>query len=174
MMPGQDFDLVTLSIDPDEGPEVARTKKAAYLEDFGHPEVADHWRFLTGSEEQILRLTESVGWRFRYLVDNGQYDHPPVLVFLSPRGYSTRYLNAFTMSSTTLRRAVVEASEGRVGSFIERVLLSCLTFDPNTGAYTVTAMTVMRIGGVVTVIALAVMIFTLRRRERTRVALATT
>ncbi len=174
MMPGQDFDLVTLSIDPDEGPEMARTKKAAYLEDFGHPEVADHWRFLTGTEEQIQLLTESVGWRFRYVTGNGQYDHPPVVVFLSSRGYVTRYLNALTMSATTLRRAVVEASEGRVGSFLERVLLSCLTFDPTTGAYTVTAMTVMRIGGVVTVLALGFMIYTLRRRERTRVTLATT
>jgi len=139
---------------------------------FGHPEVADHWRFLTGEEEQIRKLADSVGWRFRYLVDNGQFDHPPVLVFLSARGYTTRYLSALTMGATTLRRAVVEASEGRVGSFIERIILSCLTFDPNTGAYTMTVMTIMRIGGLLTVLALTILIYSLWRRERSRVTVA--
>ena len=66
MLPGKDFDLVTLSIDPDEGPEMARQKQANYLQEFGHPEVAEHWRYLTGEEEQIRKLTESVGWRYRY------------------------------------------------------------------------------------------------------------
>ena len=123
---------------------------------------------MVGEEEQISRLASSVGWRFRWSEHTSQYDHPPALVVLSPSATTTRYLDYRTLEPSTFRRAVVEAGDGLVGSFLERIFVSCLTFDSSTGVYSLTAMTVMRIGGALTVIALALMIFVLWRRERAK------
>lgn len=169
MIPGAEFDLLTISIDPKEGPELAAAKKATYVQEHGYTsEVASGWPFLTGSGLETRRLAESVGWNYRWNEHTSMYDHPPQVVLLAPDGTVTRYLNALGLDGTTLRRGLIEASEGEVGSFFERVLQSCLTYDPDTGNYKVAAMTVMQIGGALTVLALTYMILSLRRRERER------
>ncbi|MBK8980574.1 MAG: SCO family protein [Planctomycetes bacterium] len=173
MTPGADFDLVTVSIDDREGPALASDKKSTYVTALGHPAWTERWHLLTGDRATIDALSSSVGWRFRKDAATGQYDHPPMVVLVSPSGVTTRYLDARYLDGRTLRRAVVESSDGKIGTFVERVLVSCLTFDPNTGAYTVTAMTVMRIGGLVAVLAIASMIIVLWRRERRRQAATT-
>ncbi len=179
--PGKDFDLWTISIDPTETPKLAHDKKGTYLDSLAKQAATaqrvDHadapawtatWPFLTGEKDSIDKLAQSVGWRFRKEPVSGNYDHPPSLVVLSPKGVVTRYLDARYLTPSTLRTAVVEAGEGKVGTFVERLLVSCLTFDPRTHAYSLTAMTVMRIGGLVTLFALGGMIFFLWRRERAR------
>ena len=173
MIPGRDFDLLTVSIDHREQPDLAREKKATYVEALGRPEAAPAWHFLVGAENQIAELAGSVGWRYRYSEHTGQYDHPPTIVVLSPTGRVARYLDTAALTGSTLRSAVIEAGEGRVGTFLERILVSCLTFDPNTSTYSLTAMTIMRIGGAVTVLALALMIFVLWRRERYKITPST-
>lgn len=164
--PGTDFQLFTISVHHHETPELARQKKATYVQELGSPEWAADWPFLTGTEAEIHKLSDSVGWRFRFDPLAKDIDHPPTLVLLSPDGTVTRYLDARQLTSKTLRRAVVEAGDGKVGSFIERLLVTCYTFDPSTGRYAVTAMTVMRVGGLLTLVALGGMIIALWRRER--------
>lgn len=174
LVPGRDFQLFTISVHHGEGPELARQKKAVYADALDQPAWLGAWPFLTGGQTAIAELAGSVGWRFRFDEQAKDVDHPPTFVLLSPTGTVVRYLDARQLTPTTLRRAVVEAGEGKVGSFLEQLLVTCYTFDPTTGSYTVTAMTVMRIGGVLTVLAIAAMIFILWRRERHKTVLATT
>ena len=166
MRPGHELDLLTVSVHPKESVELASDKKRSYLEAFKQPEWAVHWHFLTGAGDETRRLASSVGWGFRHDLETDEIDHPPVVVVLSPKGVVTRYLDARDFDSTTLRRAIIETSGGKIGSFLERIVVTCLTFDPNSGRYEVAAMTIMRIGGGVTVVAVATMIFLLWRRER--------
>lgn len=169
LVPGTDFDLVTVSIADSETPELALDKKATYIDEFEGEAWADRWHLLTTKDpETIQALTASVGWRFRKNPVSSEYDHPPTVVVISPTGVVSRYLDARYLTPKTLSRALVEAGDGTVGNFVERLLVSCLTYDSRTGAYTVTAMTVMRIGGGVTVLALGILIYTLWRRERQR------
>jgi protein SCO1/2 len=172
LVPGRDFQLLTVSVHHGEGPKLAAEKKQTYVDALDAPAWAADWPFLTGAEDQVLKLSQSVGWRFRLDDITNDIDHPPVLVLLAPDGTVTRYLDARQLTPKTLRRAVIEASDGKVGSFIERLLVTCYTFDPNTGSYTVTAMTVMQIGGLLTLVALAGMIFVLWRRDRAKPSLA--
>lgn len=166
---GRDCDVVTVSIDHRESPTLAAERERKYVEAVGESAVG-HWRFLIGAEDQIRRLASSVGWRFRWSEHTSQYDHPPTLVLLSAAGTVTRYLDYRALEPATLRRAVIEAGAGTVGSFLEQIYVSCLTFDAATGVYSLTAMTIMRIGGIVTVLALATMLFVMWRRERLRPA----
>jgi protein SCO1/2 len=172
MRPGRDFNLLSISIDHREAPSLAAEKKASFVSALGWPDVTPEWHFLVGDPDQIEALAASVGWRFRWSEHTQQYDHPPVIVLLSPDGRVARYLDARSMDASVLRTGLIEAGQGRIGSFLERILASCLTYDANTGAYTVTAMTIMRIGGGLTVLALASMVFLLWRRERTRMRVA--
>lgn len=173
-VPGRDFDLVTVSFDHREGPKLAHDKKSTYVETLGNPEWAADWHLLTTpSAETVRALTDSVGWRFRFDADGHNHDHPPMIVVLSPTGVTTRYLDARYLDGTTFRRALVEAGDGTVGTFVERFLATCLTFDPSTGAYSLAAMTVMQVGGLLTLVALSIMIILLWRRERQRQAAET-
>ena len=174
LIPGQDFDFFTVSVHHDEGVDLAAKKKQTYVAALEAPAWTDDWSFLTGEEDQIRRLTGSVGWRFRFDAVAKDIDHPFTVVVLSPDGKIVRYLDTRQLTPKTLRRALIEAGDGKVGGFLESLLVTCYTFDPDTGAYRVTAMTVMRVGGVLTIFGLAAMIFALWRRERARPQLATT
>ncbi len=175
--PGKDFRILTVSVHPAENAEMAKAKKQAYLPHYRRQGTSEAWYFLTGEPEQTRRLASSVGFRFRWLADDNRIDHPPTLVFLAPDGTVTRYLEGPNFSASDMRLAIVEASAGEVGNFVgnfwDRLKLSCLTFDPRTGRYTMTAFTIMRIGGGLTLFVLTGMIIFLVRRERRRFATAT-
>lgn len=173
LVPGEDYVILTVSIDPREKPDLARRKKDAYLGRFTVPGAAEGWRFAVGGQAAIAELTSTVGFRYYWAEHDNRFDHPPALIFLSPKGVVTRVLTGTVFDPGDVRLAIVEASEGRLGTFWDKVRLSCLTFDPVQGGYTVQALTVMKIGGAVTVIALAVMIVLMLRRERRRSAGAT-
>lgn len=166
LMPGRDLDILSVSVDEREGPNIAKPKQAAYIDQLGQPLAVQHWRFLTGEPDAIKTIADSVGYRFERLQDTGIIDHPPVIVLLSPTGVVTRYINGETMDPVTFERAIIEAGQGTVGSFLDRILVSCLTYDSNTGVYQLTAMTIMQVGGGLTVLALGTMIFVLYRREK--------
>jgi protein SCO1/2 len=174
LTPGEDFEFFTVSVHHDENPELAAKKKQTYVAALEAPAWTDSWPFLTGEQDQIRRLTGSVGWRFRFDDVAKDIDHPFTVVLLSPGGKVVRYLDTRQLTPKTLRRALIEAGDGQVGGFLESLLVTCYTFDPDTGAYKVTAMTVMRVGGVLTIFGLAAMIYVLWRRERARPRLATT
>jgi protein SCO1/2 len=169
---GSDFEVVTLSIDPAEKPALAREKKNAYLSRFTAPAAEEHWHFLTGDEKPIAALADTVGFGYQWNEAGKQWDHSAGVMILSPDGKLSQVLQGAYYSPRTLRLALVEASEGKVGTTWDRILLTCYGYDPTTGEYSLMVWTVVRIGGVLTVLGIATMIIVLLRRER-RLATAT-
>lgn len=168
---GRDVTILTVSFDHAEldKPHLVAAKKENYLKHYGKPEAADHWHFLVGDEANVRRLTEAVGFGFRWNQTSKAFDHQAVLIMLSPEGKITRYLYGIYFIPKTFRLAVVEASEGKVGTTLERLLLSCYGYDPERREYTRIGPLVMSIGGGLTLLALACMLFFLFRGERDKV-----
>lgn len=162
-VPGEQFRVVTVSIDPNEDAELARTKRDSYLKalDKGNAE----WHFLTGDADSIASLAETVGFRYSYDADSGQFAHPAVVSFLSPEGKVARYIYGVFYAPMDLKFALMESAAGRVGSPAEKLILSCFRYDETLGKYTPFAFGVMRLGGVVTMVALGFMGIVLWRRE---------
>jgi protein SCO1/2 len=160
---GRDFNVVTVSFDPREQPELAAAKKAHYLERYGRARDARAWRFLTGEEEPIRRLADSVGFRYRYDPRTDQYAHASGIVVLTPDGRTSRYFYGIKFAPRDLRLGLVDASGGKIGSPVDRVLLYCFHYDPSVGKYGVTIMNLVRLGGVLTMIGIGVLWFVLWR-----------
>lgn len=169
LTPGDDYLLVNVSIDPRETPEVAKERKQKFLTELRRVGGDEGWRFLTTSQEsEIKKLTESVGFRYFWAEHDNRYAHPGALLFFTPKGVLSRVLTGTTFDDDDVRLAIVEASAGKLGTFWDDVRLNCLTFDDRTGTYALMGMTVMRIGGVLTMLAIAGMILLMLRRERAR------
>jgi protein SCO1/2 len=126
----------------------------------------DAWRLLVGDAAASKQLADSVGFNFYWSNATNQYAHPPSLIFLTREGKVSRTIVNTVFDPADLRLALVEASEGKLGTFWDQVRLNCLTFDSRTNSYSLTAMTIMRIGGAITLVALATMIVVMLRRER--------
>jgi protein SCO1/2 len=171
---GREFDVVAVSINPREGPGLAAAKKATYLERYGRPGTAAGWHFLTGREENIRALADAVGFRYVYDEETRQYAHGAGVELITPKGVIARYYYGIEYSPRDIRLGIIEASEEKVGSPIDTFLLLCFHYDPATGKYGATAMTMVRVGAVVTMILFAVFLFAALRRERahTRAAAA--
>lgn len=154
--PGRDYTILSFSIDPEEKSPLAAENKEFYLDELNRPEAADGWHFLTGREDQIKRVTEAAG--FRYTVDEqtGEYIHPAAIMLLSPDGTITRYLYGIEFSEFDLRNALYEASEGRIGSTMERMVLYCFTYDPYSQSYVPVAINIMKLGGLATLVILGI------------------
>lgn len=168
LQPGTDYRILNVSIDPKETPEIAAARKLKFLPKLKKTGGDDAWHLLVGDESNIKQLADSIGFRYYWSEHTNQFAHPPALVFLTPQGKVSRVIVNTWFAPRDVRLALVEASEGTLGSFWDQVQLNCLTFDPRTNSYSLTAMTVMRIGGVITVVALAFMIWFMLRRERRR------
>ncbi|TAH37382.1 MAG: SCO family protein [Planctomycetota bacterium] len=164
--PGADFEVVIASIDPGETPELAAAKKQAYLGRYGRPETAAGWHFLTGTQDPIARLADAAGFRYVYDASTDQYAHGAVIYTLTPAGVLSRYLFGVDYPPRDLRLALVEASEGRIGTLADAVLLRCYHYDPESGRYGFAIFTALRVGAAVTLLGLAALIFLLLRRER--------
>ena len=144
----EDFHLVLLSMDHNETNKLASEKKKNYIKKYNLPEQRTH--FLTGHKENILELSNQVGFRFRWDKNQKIYAHHPVAYVLTPQGKVSRYLYGVTFQAQTLRLSLVEASQGKVGSIVDRILLFCFQFDPKKGRYSWYAYNIMRAGGVIT------------------------
>ncbi|MBI2876764.1 MAG: SCO family protein [Candidatus Tectomicrobia bacterium] len=163
---GREFAVVTVSIDPRETPQLAAAQKAAYLRSYGRPGAAQGWHFLTGDPGTIQRLARAIGFRYTYDARQDRYIHPAGLVVLTPQGRIARYFFGPEFLPRDLRLGLVEASANRIGSPIDQVLLICYHYDPTTGKYGLVILRVLRWAGLVTVLAIGVLIVTLVRRER--------
>jgi protein SCO1/2 len=155
---GSDFTFVAVSIDPREGPELAATKRARMVADYGRAElqgVADGFRLLTGTEEQVDRLARAVGFRFAYDAKVDEYAHAGGLMVLTPERRLSRYFYGVDYAPRDLRLALVEAGDGAVGNLVDQVLILCMHWDPTTGRYGLAIQSVLRIAGVLTVLAIA-------------------
>jgi protein SCO1/2 len=163
--PGRDFEIVTVSFEPKETPELAAAKKAVYLRRYRRPGAAAAWHFLTGDAAQIHRLTEAVGFRYAWDEPTKQYAHASGIMVLTSDGRLARYLYGVEYAPKDLRFAIVEASQGKILSPVDRLLLYCYHYDPTRGRYGTTIMAVLRVAGILTVAGLGTLMIVLRCRE---------
>lgn len=163
---GEDFEIVSVSFDPREGPELAAPKKAEYVRRYGREGGRRGWHFLTGEEDAIRKLTDTVGFYYKYDPATGQYAHASAIIVLTPEGRVARYLYGIEYAPRDLRLALVEASAGRIGTPVDQALLYCFHYDPETGKYGLLIMNIIRILGSATVISLAAFILIMFRRDR--------
>ena len=170
--PGDEFTVVTVSIDPREMPPLARAKKVSYVEQLGRPSAEAGWHFLTGSPASIEALTKAVGFSYEYDKETDQYGHAAVVMLATPEGRVARYLYGVAFEPDTLKLGLLEASKGKIGSTWERFILYCYHYDANRGRYAPAALSIMRVGGALTVLILGIMVggFWLRERRASRVA----
>ena len=169
---GRDFDVVTVSINPKETPEQADSLRRNYLKRYNRAGAESGWHSLTGDEPSIQRLAKAVGFRYTYSPKLNLYAHASGFVLLTPAGRISRYFYGIEYPARELKYALIEASASRIGSPIDKLVLYCYDFDPLTGKYTLAVMTVIRVFGVATALALGTFMFAMVRRDR-RMARAT-
>jgi protein SCO1/2 len=150
---GQQYDIIALSVNPKEGPDLAEGKKAGYVAEYGRPKSAAGWHFLTGEESSIRSVTDAVGFEYR-MQENGEYSHAAGIFILTPDGRLSRVLYGVKYDSANVRMALLEASQGKVGTTLDRIILWCHIYDAQAGGYVVMAMRVMQLGGVLTLMLL--------------------
>lgn len=162
---GKEFDVLTVSFDPRETFELAAEKKQSYVERYNRPGAEKGWHFLTGDAENIRRLTESVGFHYNYDEKTNQFAHASGIMLLTPEGKLSRYFYGIEYNARDLRLGLVEASNNKIGSAVDQLLLFCYHYDPATGRYGPAVMNIMRLGGVVTVLGIGALLLVLRRRN---------
>ncbi len=163
---GKEFDVVTVSFDPRDTPERARQKKAAYLGRYKRPGSESGWHFLTGSDHEIAALTRAVGFRYAYNAKAGQFAHASGVMVATPEGRLSHYFYGIEYGPRDLRLALVEASNHKIGTAVDQVLLACFHYDPSSGRYSMAVMTAVRAAGLAMVGLIAGAIVLMRRRER--------
>jgi protein SCO1 len=162
---GKDFNVVTVSIDPTERPALAEAKQAMYAGMYGRPGGAEGWHFLTGDEPQIKQLAQAVGFRYAYDSESKQFAHASVIMMLTPEGRLSRYFYGIDYPQRDVRLGLVEASQGKIGSPIDQVLLFCYHYDPHTGRYGLLISRVIQMAGLLTVLAGGICLYFLFRGE---------
>ncbi len=166
--PGNDYKIVSVSINPRETYQLAAAKKKNYLEALQIPSASEGWSFLVGNEDQSRKLAEAVGFKYYWDEKTQQYAHAAVIYLISPEGKITRYLYGIEFDKQDLRLALLEASEGKIGNTIDKLILYCYHYDPDSQGYVIFAGNVMRLGGLVTLVFMAMLLGWLWRRERHR------
>jgi protein SCO1/2 len=162
---GKDFNVVTVSINPTDRPVVAEAKQAMYAGMYRRPGAQYGWHFLTGDEPQIKQLADSVGFRYAYDPDSKQYAHASAIMLLTPAGKISRYFYGVSYPERDLRLGLVEASQGKIGSPVDAVLLFCYHYDPHTGKYGLLISRVLQLGGILTVLVGGIFLIFLFRGE---------
>ncbi len=143
---GDEFDVLTVSIDARETPIIAANKRMVVLQRYGRPEAEDDWHFLTGTEESIQALTDTVGFYYAYDAKTDDFAHPTGVIVLTPSGRVARYLYGVGYTPRDVRLALVEASQHRIGNPVDQVFLFCFAYDAAQGRYTGVAMNFVQIG----------------------------
>jgi protein SCO1/2 len=165
---GKEFEVVTVSFNPEDTPALAAAKKQTYLKEYGRAGAAAGWHFLTGDAAAIERLTRAVGFHYKYVPELKQFAHAAGIMVLTPQGKLARYFYGVEFSPRDLRFGLIEAAQNKIGSPVDQLLLFCFHYDPQTGKYGAIAMGSVRVAGALTVIALATFLVVMLRREHTR------
>jgi protein SCO1 len=166
--PGEDFDVVFISFDPRDKPETAFAKKTALMNYWSMQNQSGAWHFLTDEEPEIKQVTSAAGFFYMWDEKTQQYAHLSGLLVLTPEGRLSRYFYGIEYSPKELRLALFESGEGHIGSLVDELLLYCYHYDPANGRYGAVVMNLVRLGGVLTVLAIAGFILLMRRQERQR------
>ena len=163
---GKDFDVVTVSFNPEEDATIARSVKETYIKRYKREGAEAGWHFLTGEKASIEKLTKAVGFRYGYDSAKRLYIHAAGIMVVTPQGRLSRYFYGIEFSANDLRLGLVEASQNKIGSVVDQILLYCYHYDPVTGKYGLVIMTIIRILGITFVLAMVSCVVYLLRRER--------
>jgi protein SCO1/2 len=162
---GNEFDVITVSFDPRETPEMAAAKKKDYVARYGRANAAAGWHFLTGQPDSINALTKAVGFQYQYDAKTNQYAHATAIVVLTPQGRISRYFYGVDFPPKDLRMGLVEASQGKIGNAVDAVLLYCYHYNPETGKYGAMVANILRLSAGATILLLGGLLFILWRLD---------
>lgn len=164
--PGRDYNVVVVSFDPHDTAEAAAKAKAEYRKQFDRPGYDAGFHFLTGDEAAIAKLTSAAGWRYRWDEATKQFIHAGGIMVVTPDGKMSRYFYGIDYAPADLRMALVDASQHKIGSPVDYILLFCFHYDALQGKYTLAILNVLKLAGIITVLALAGLLYFLMRTEK--------
>lgn len=164
--PGNEFNILTVSFNPDETTTLSAAKKAEYIKEYGRPNAAAGWHFLTGNKDSIETLTKAVGFRYRYDEASKQFAHASGIVLVTPEGKTSRYFYGVEYYPRELKLGLIEASQNRIGNLTDQVLLYCYRYDPMTGRYGIVILNVLRVAGLLTVFCLGTFMTVMFLRDK--------
>ena len=164
--PGSDYEIVVVSFDPRETADLSAKKKAEYTRSYKRPNTEHGWHFLTGDEANIKALTQAVGFRYAWDEKHNQYIHAGGVMVLTPDGRTSKYFYGVDYVPRDIKFALMEAGNGKVGSATDQVLLYCFQYDPHSGKYSVAVLNLVKIGGLLTVLAVGAFVALSLRRDR--------
>ena len=160
---GKEFDVLTVSFDPRETPDMATRKKAEFLKRYGRAGAAEGWHFLTGPQESIDALTKAAGFQYQYDPKTGQFAHATAIMILTPEGKIAQYYYGVDYAPKDLRLGLIQASENKIGTLADQVLLYCYHYDPTTGKYGAIISRVLKLAGIATLLGLGILMTVLIR-----------
>jgi protein SCO1/2 len=163
--PGSDYEVVFVSFDPRESPEMAAQKKTSALSHFGRPQTAGGWHFLTGTKDSIDAVTQAANFRYSFNTKTNIFAHASGIMLLTPDARISRYFYGVEYPSRDVRLGLVDASAGKIGNPIDHLLLYCFQYDPSTARYSTTILRIIRIGGAFTIFTIVAGILIFRRRD---------
>jgi protein SCO1 len=163
---GKEFDVVTISFNPNDTTALAAQKKTTYIAKYGRPQAASGWHFLTGQQHSIDALAKSVGFRYVYDAPTKQYVHASAIMILTPQGHVSKYFYGIEYAPRDVRLGLIEASNGKIGNPVDQVLLYCYHYDPSAGSYSIVIMNVLRLGGLTTIVVIGGSIAVMLARDR--------
>ena len=165
---GDEFEVLSVSFDPRETPQLAGQKKAVYTQRYNRPGAKEGWHFLTGEAPAIDALTGTVGFNYVYDEDEGQFVHGSAIMIVSPKGTVSHYFFGIEYPSEDIRLALIESSEEKLGNVFDQIMLYCFNYDPEQGRYGVVIMNSMRVAGVITLLTMGSFMFIMFKRDRRR------
>jgi protein SCO1/2 len=163
---GKEFDVVAISFDSRETPELAKAKKESYLAKYARPNTEKGWHFLTGSQESIDKITNAVGFHYIWDEKTEQFAHAGGIMVITPEGKIARYFYGIEYAPKDLRLGLIEAAENKIGNPVDRLLLYCYHYDPATGKYGLAILNIIRLSGVITILGLGALLLILRRYNK--------
>jgi len=162
---GKEFDVVTVSFDARETPELARNKKETYIKWYKRSGASEGWHFLTGDKASIDKLTEAAGFHYKFDPATNQFVHASGIMLATADGKLARYFYGIEYAPKDLRLGLIEASEKRIGNPVDRLLLYCFHYDPSAGKYSAAAMSFLKLAGIAMLVGLAAMLWLLSRKR---------
>ncbi|MEC7822321.1 MAG: SCO family protein [Candidatus Neomarinimicrobiota bacterium] len=163
--PGDEYQIITIDINPHESYKLANQKKNNYIKQYDIENLDKNWTFLTGNYDNIKKVTDSIGFIYYYDRIRDEYMHPAALTVVSSEGMISRYLYGIQFPEKDLKLALLEAAKGKIGSTIDKIILSCYRYDPYKNTYTLFATNIMRIGGIFTLIFIGLMLYNYWRKD---------
>ncbi len=164
--PGNDYQIISFSIDPEEKHELAAEYRTKFVSKLNKDIPDNGWYFLTGEKKEIDKVIDAVGFQYNEVEGTGEYAHSAAIIMLSPGGKITRYLYGIQYNEFDVRNALYESADGKIGSTLDKVLMYCYQYDPNSNSYVPIAINIMKIGGLATLIILGIFLSLFWLREK--------